>query len=461
MCRLAFFPDEFVYNAQPSAILSFLMYLEKSQGGDGNGFYYLDNDELVKSIETPLGKLFDGYRPFLFHTRKATHGAINDFNCQPINRKRYVIVHNGIFSDNSLAPLFNLDLGEVSDSHLIDYLIEKFGFLKFFRSFSGYGVILVHNKHTKKTFLLKNTGSFEALKTKHGWCYSSDFPNTLLKTIKDKTFHSFTAEKALYEIGENGYRLIEKYESPAYRRVTRSQNYYGRTYGYGDYDWKDYFEPSKKKDKKKTKKKTKKEKSSEPSNDANNTTVKYPIIPKSGSVDTFCPKCGDLLYKDYNKNFVNLECSKCGYTEYQTYLPTKNNKTFSKGSILSLYDVMKCPKCQSHLVTTKYRDEIYYSCINCQYWCSEVLVCPDCGSSLIWSVDSGCNILSCSKCDYVWIDETNKKEDDEPAGIGALFPDYNRCPNCKGELTKIQNLSSGLTLYYCEKCDYTLEEVNN
>jgi len=454
MCRIAYFPEEFVYKADPSSILSFLMYLEKSQGGDGNGFYYLDTDELVKSIETPIANLFEYYRPFFFHTRKATHGAINDFNCQPINRKRYIILHNGIFSDNSLAPLFNLDLGEVSDSHLIDHLIEKFGFLKFFRSFSGYGVILVHNKHTKKTFLLKNTGSFEALKTKNGWCYSSDFPNSLLKNLKDKIFHSFNTERALYEIGEDGYRLIEKYESPTYRRVVRNRNHDYKSDYYGTYyNREDYLEPE---EKKKTKKKKKSEQLS-----SNTTNGKYyPIVPVN-RIETFCPQCGDLLYKDYNKNFINIECSKCGYKEYQVY--EEKEKESLIGSLFSTKTIRQCPKCQSHMVTTIHRDEIYYSCLSCFYWEKMILICPDCGSSLISSVDSGCNVLACSKCEYIYVDGTLivEKEDDEPLGIGALFPTPKRCPNCKKKLAKIQNLSAGATLYHCDICDYTLEEVNN
>lgn len=171
-----------MYNACPklifnkTGIVKYFKTLINAAGGDGNGLYTMNHGngtlekDLFKIPNPPVGR-------FLFHTRRATHGEINEVNTQPFVGERYVLAHNGVFSEiDPYASLLGLRNGErFSDSWKMHYVIEKSGIENFVEAFEGdsFGVVLVYDKETMKMHLLKSTGTFEMAKIQGCNVYAS------------------------------------------------------------------------------------------------------------------------------------------------------------------------------------------------------------------------------------------------------------------------------------------------
>ena len=263
MCRIFYNPSHLL-NFDLVDLNEFLSLLEKSMGGDGNGIYMFNNDEVIKSLE-PMDwywlyseiDIITG--AFIFHTRRATHGLKKVYNAQPFVDKQYIVAHNGIFGyqigRKTLKKLFDVD-DKYSDSYLIYKIIKEKGIFKFYNAFikDKYGVVLVHDKLTKITYLLKTGGSFQVAKLKSGkHIYgSSELEYWNVEWIKD-------LDDGMYILRNDGYTRIHKPPTPEYA-------YWGSSYGTsttpssysnGLKDYKKWKKKKKKKSKKKKKKKKK------------------------------------------------------------------------------------------------------------------------------------------------------------------------------------------------------------
>ena len=97
MCRIFYSPPNSL-EFEEEDLWEFFNRLERVGGGDGNGVYLIEEGIVEKCHEKmPLWASLKG--GMLFHTRKATHGNVADYNTQPFVGNRYVLCHNGIFNE--------------------------------------------------------------------------------------------------------------------------------------------------------------------------------------------------------------------------------------------------------------------------------------------------------------------------------------------------------------------------
>ncbi|MFX1392345.1 MAG: hypothetical protein ACFFAH_02120 [Promethearchaeota archaeon] len=236
MCRLSFFPKKFVENIPKDIVISFLKELELSNGGHGNGFYYLESGRLEKSVDIPLEKLYNNPHKegFLFHTRRRSHGPIIDFLCHPFETKHYIILHNGIWNEyHYFKNLYGIK-ENVSDTYVMAKVIENYGFTKFLATFSRLGVLLVHDKSTKKTYCARTTGEFQILFTKFGCVFASNFEPfryngnnssyDFLKSITKKRIRNIS--HGIYELNSNNFIKINLNKTKNQRKWIESERSY-------------------------------------------------------------------------------------------------------------------------------------------------------------------------------------------------------------------------------------------
>lgn len=136
MCRLAYIPGKAKVNR--TDLVDLLHMLEKSCGGDGNGFFAVSPTGEVFSekglkldcctIVAKVWKLIKNGWDVYFHTRKVSVGWKSDSQCHPfkIEGKRFSgwLCHNGTWRDG--VPLANY-LGCGSDTAALAKVIGKFG----------------------------------------------------------------------------------------------------------------------------------------------------------------------------------------------------------------------------------------------------------------------------------------------------------------------------------------------
>lgn len=215
-----------------SHLHKFFSVLEKRQGKDGNGVYLIDDGIERKSIlKMDKNDLFDEKinGRFLFHTRYATHGTKKIYNVQPLVNCRYVIAHNGSFTEyDMINPLFQT-WKKYSDTHAILNLICQYGILKFYLGFYDkyFGVVVVYDKQTDMTYLLKSSGTFEAAKLEGTENYIYGSSNLNFWKIEETE----DIKRGMYILSENGYKQLHK---PKTRTTYYNKNYYDN-YGYGSY----------------------------------------------------------------------------------------------------------------------------------------------------------------------------------------------------------------------------------
>ncbi len=147
MCRVAYIQS----NKIDRKLLAKLFGdLEKSAGGDGNGIggFVDDKPFICKSAKAPVED-FAGVQidrnwknGFLFHTRRASVGVVNNLNCHPFMWDNTITIHNGHvdgFGVLKLMMLENLDkyaadgwtverVTKTTDSDILAYFIWKRGF---------------------------------------------------------------------------------------------------------------------------------------------------------------------------------------------------------------------------------------------------------------------------------------------------------------------------------------------
>ena len=231
MCRIFCSPDRDM-TFDKKDLWEYLFRLEKALGKDGNGIYNFTTKELWKfHNRMPTEANIKG--GILFHTRYATNGLVRDYNCQPFDNERYVLVHNGMFSAiEGYARLlgFPFSTKKYSDTYMMAWVMEKVGILNWYNAFKDkyYGVVIVLDKKTDKLYLLKTGGSFEyGMFDDDTHIYGSaslDFWG-----LKDK---AVSMNNGLFIISGKGFTQLDSIRTTY---ISTSTPYYGRGYGYGDF----------------------------------------------------------------------------------------------------------------------------------------------------------------------------------------------------------------------------------
>ena len=213
-------------------IYNFMEYLSAVQGGDGDGVYLVTDGMLEKNPFCPTAIYTDIEGEFLYHTRKATHGYVCEYNTQPFEGKRYVVCHNGILDGlKRYARLCGVAIGknhkDVSDSYMMHKIIEKVGILNFYITFMSerYGVILCYDKVTKNMYLLKDSREFEYAKISGSYVYASSDLDYWILDEQPKSFG-----KGLYILKKDNIIKIHAHKD----NKMEAPDYFGRSY-YGSY----------------------------------------------------------------------------------------------------------------------------------------------------------------------------------------------------------------------------------
>lgn len=128
MCRLAIYGG---FEGKGEAerfrpIARGLDQLERSMGGDGNGYYVAARNTLEKGLFLTTAEIaFDTYRQrgaTLFHTRYATVGKASDRLSHPFEAGDWVVAHNGHWHD-----YIRHNYGEDSDTATAATLVGLYG----------------------------------------------------------------------------------------------------------------------------------------------------------------------------------------------------------------------------------------------------------------------------------------------------------------------------------------------
>lgn len=155
MCRLLYAKKPFKEE------LEYLVQLEHSMGGDGNGAAFIKPEpHVIKGVKLTCKEIVDHHRkvggPMLFHTRAASQGKVCDSLCQPFQTKYGFVAHNGHWiCDSLLKYLSKRDkIKDISDSLVIAYIVDEFGFASL-EEFSVSGVVLYMNNYGKLKYYTK------------------------------------------------------------------------------------------------------------------------------------------------------------------------------------------------------------------------------------------------------------------------------------------------------------------
>lgn len=216
MCRIAYIPQPGL--VEEDDLRDLFTYLEKKQGGDGNGLAltWPDSDDIdvIKGLDATTDELAamatysDG--PALFHTRSATSGGVCDDLCQPFLINGIALAHNGVWSGwNNIAIQLilqdKMDGNEpINDSLTAAVMAAKFG--RFALETLKVGVFIVMKPDG--AWLHLRGGTF-------GFCpdlkiYASDLPPGWpeLKPIASDSIAFLSADGPRFECG--GWRTWKK-----------------------------------------------------------------------------------------------------------------------------------------------------------------------------------------------------------------------------------------------------------
>jgi hypothetical protein len=163
-------------------------------GGDGNGIGgFVGGKPLVsKAINTTADKFvsdveWDNKR-YIFHTRRASVGSINDDNCHPFIWGNTITMHNGHIDGAGVLKLMMLEnfnryepdgwtlekLINSTDSNIMAYFIWKRGFE--IVSLLSCGTVVTMYPHQT---LLHAGNNLEAIEINGVWIFASEFPDTM------------------------------------------------------------------------------------------------------------------------------------------------------------------------------------------------------------------------------------------------------------------------------------------
>lgn len=192
MCRLAYIPGKAKVNR--TDLVDMLHMLEKSCGGDGNGFFAVSpNGQVVSekglkldccAIVGKVWKLIKNGWDVYFHTRKVSVGWKSDSQCHPfkIEGKRFNgwLCHNGTWRDG--VPLANY-LGCGSDTAALAKVIGKFGIEGAEKRdlFPSSGVFLIYGSENGETAIhrvIKKAGDLQYCPKTGIWAseFDKDWP---------------------------------------------------------------------------------------------------------------------------------------------------------------------------------------------------------------------------------------------------------------------------------------------
>jgi hypothetical protein len=190
MCRLAYIPGKAKVNRNDLTCL--FEMLEKSCGGDGNGYFAVSpTGEVVSekglkldanAIIIKTWKLIRQGWDLYFHTRKVSVGWKSDSQCHPfrIDGKKFQgwLCHNGTWRDG--IPLANY-LGCGSDTAALAKVIGKFGIEGAEKRdlFPSSGVFLIYGSENGETPIhrvIKKAGDLQYCPKTGIW--ASEFDNT-------------------------------------------------------------------------------------------------------------------------------------------------------------------------------------------------------------------------------------------------------------------------------------------
>lgn len=141
MCRLAYFPSR-----KPFWVKEWLIQLEKSAGGNGNGV--VTGGQLTKGLSLCVSKaakiIEESGQPALFHTRLVSCGPTVDDLCHPFQTRYGWLAHNGHWVQGAMAAeILNCLKGSWSDSKVFALLADKLGFYQACERFEPMGVWLM------------------------------------------------------------------------------------------------------------------------------------------------------------------------------------------------------------------------------------------------------------------------------------------------------------------------------
>lgn len=148
MCRMAYFPNKTIAALKASTIAEVLKYLERTHGGDGNGFGGFIRGEpfFKKGVDLDMKDIAQFIKAttwdhgVIAHTRKASMGSVCDENCHPFLYDNVLLAHNGHWATgakNIIKMMATLGqdvtgvsgerLIDMTDSEVIAYLVSKNG----------------------------------------------------------------------------------------------------------------------------------------------------------------------------------------------------------------------------------------------------------------------------------------------------------------------------------------------
>jgi hypothetical protein len=243
MCRMALLPS----NWKGKEAVEFLDALEKSMGGDGNGFAWRDAEgpAIMKGLEvenSALDTINATSSMVLYHTRKTSAGTMNDENTQPFftdaaNPVAPILCHNGTWTDYKDFFKIAVMTGQIaigtytswSDTRFMAWLIGKHGEDSLSLTTSSVWILYYGDKavvHVK-------SGSWKAFKRADGtFVYASEFPHgkTFAKVMDFKSNTIVECRLDGFTIIEGGYTNEDNTRSYSYSYSSYGEeNYHGYT----------------------------------------------------------------------------------------------------------------------------------------------------------------------------------------------------------------------------------------
>lgn len=170
MCRLAFYSGV----TDKHDIAFALSELELSFGGDGNGYYDIEKDEVKKGIFlscTDIARKTSDGGAYLFHTRMASAGGVSSDLCHPFRVSgpggEFALAHNGHWYS---WEDYNAEKYEAeSDTQLISKLLAEHGIgVLLSRALDFAGMFLCVDVETQDVYHINRSGNFRTIRLRPG-----------------------------------------------------------------------------------------------------------------------------------------------------------------------------------------------------------------------------------------------------------------------------------------------------
>lgn len=241
-----------------------------SRGGDSCGIfidgryeYGVTDKKLYKNffVNSELLKSTDKCRIALGHCRKASVGAINEQNAQPViikneeDKVEFVLIHNGtIINYKELAKKYipNVDITNMTDSQVIARIFYYSGY-DVLGEYIGAGAFVIVDYRDNEPQIMLFKG--ESKTQKNGIVVQVERPLYFVATDKDFVFSSLSTyltalrpgatlytipSNKLVELDKTSIRLIKEYDR---KDLWQTEPYKATNY-YNYYDYDDYYDTS-------------------------------------------------------------------------------------------------------------------------------------------------------------------------------------------------------------------------